>query len=178
MLEFSDDGQSGKIKVIKTRDILIVEAHVHFDIENEISNDDVFEFPDDTLLINAPNQHFKNVKDVFKKKPRQEILKLQFMEDELKFEGDIDRNHKFSVRSELFDGYKKYLDNGHEHPSNFEIWLRLVHLNGILKICEILQSNFQAVMELTSEEDCFTLYFTKTHAQDFTFIIGIPDGSI
>ena len=96
----------------------------------------------------------------------------------MKFEGDIDRKHKYSVRSELFDGYKKYLDNDIEHPSNFEIWLSMVHLVGILKICEILGSNFCAVMELTSENECFALYFTKTHAQDFAFIIAIPNGSL
>ena len=33
-------------------------------------------------------------------------------------------------------------------------------------------------MELTSEEECFALYFTRSHSQDFTFIIAIPNGSI
>ena len=70
LIEFSNDGQGGKIKVIKTREIVIVEAHVPFEIESEISNDDNFEFPNDMLLINAPHQHFKNVKDVFKQKQR------------------------------------------------------------------------------------------------------------
>jgi hypothetical protein len=67
LIEFSNDGQGGKIKVIKTREIVIVEAHVPFEIEQEsITNDDNFEFPDDMLLINASHSHFKNVKDVFK----------------------------------------------------------------------------------------------------------------
>ena len=67
-MDFNSIGIEGKIKVIKTREILIVEAHVHFEIESSISSDDNFEFPEDKLLINANNQHFRNVKDVFKQK--------------------------------------------------------------------------------------------------------------
>jgi hypothetical protein len=53
LVDFSNDGCEGKIKVIKTREIVIVEAHVPFEIEDTIVNDDNFEFPDETLLINA-----------------------------------------------------------------------------------------------------------------------------
>ena len=64
-----------------------------------------------------------------------EYLKMQFYQEEIKFEGEIDKKHKYSIKSDLFEGYKKYLDNKFEHPENFEIWLAMVHLVGLLKIC-------------------------------------------
>lgn len=40
LVTFNNEGTGGKIKVIKTREILIVEAHIPFEIEPNLENED------------------------------------------------------------------------------------------------------------------------------------------
>ena len=69
--------QTGKIKVIKTRDLFIVEAHVNFEIEHEIQCDENYNFPDDQLLINSGwIEGFKSLRNIFATKQMCEILNL------------------------------------------------------------------------------------------------------
>jgi len=49
-LESRDEGL---IKVMKTRDFFIVEAHVSFNVSNEIICDEVYNFPEEQLLISS-----------------------------------------------------------------------------------------------------------------------------
>jgi len=81
MTIFSNDTDYGKLKVIKTRDRYIIEANVLFDIDKEIQCEDSYDFPDDQLLINANAKHLKNIKGIFKKNCKQEIMEMAFYEE-------------------------------------------------------------------------------------------------
>jgi len=81
MTIFSNDTDYGKLKVIKTRDRYIIEANVLFDIDKEIQCEDSYDFPEDQLLINANAKHLKNIKGIFKKNCKQEIMEMAFYEE-------------------------------------------------------------------------------------------------
>lgn len=67
MTIFSNDADYGKLKVIKTRDLYIIEANVLFDIDKEIQCDESYNFPEDQLLLDSAAKHLKNIKGIFKK---------------------------------------------------------------------------------------------------------------
>ncbi len=77
----ADTATTGAIKVIKTRDILIVEANMPFEIERQVRNDEMYEFPMDQLLIHAQCKQLRNLKGIFKSKSKQEVLQIDFSED-------------------------------------------------------------------------------------------------
>lgn len=62
------------MKMLKTRDIAIIEAHILFDVESEIQCDEVYNFPDDHLLLSTPGRHLKPLKPLFSKNAKQEVL--------------------------------------------------------------------------------------------------------
>lgn len=81
MTIFSNDADYGKLKVIKTRDLYIIEANVLFDIDKEIQCDESYNFPEDQLLLDSAAKHLKNIKGIFKKNCKQEIMELAFYEE-------------------------------------------------------------------------------------------------
>ena len=94
MVTFDEGGQSGKLKVIKTRDFMVIEADVYFEIDlGEAQNTERYTFPTDELLINCHRRFVKNVREIFKNKPKLEALDVTFSPEILQFKGEI--NNKF-----------------------------------------------------------------------------------
>ena len=106
MVTFPAGSDMGKLKVIKTRDCYIIEAHVSFDIEREIQCDEDYNFPEDQLLINADRVHLKNLKGIYTEKVKQEILDLKFFRESLVFKGDVNQKYD-SVRESEGNSPKK-----------------------------------------------------------------------
>lgn len=46
-MTFNGGADYGKLKVIKTRDLYIIEANVGFDVDKEIQCDENYNFPED-----------------------------------------------------------------------------------------------------------------------------------
>lgn len=83
LVTFDNGADYGKLQVIKTRDLYIIEANVGFDVDKDIQCEENYNFPEDQLLINSHPKHLKNLKGIFKTKSKLEILELSFYEDQL-----------------------------------------------------------------------------------------------
>jgi hypothetical protein len=119
LISFSGGAEYGKLKVIKTRDLYIIEANVGFDVDKEIQCDENYNFPEDQLLINSHPKHLKNLKGIFKTKSKSEVLELSFYEETLVFKGDINKKFDYEIKTKSLENYGNYLENGHEHVDRF-----------------------------------------------------------
>ena len=63
----------GELKVIKTRDLVIVESEVSLSVDEEVTCGDTYIFPP-SLLIKGGVSQFKPVKDIFKKDAKSETM--------------------------------------------------------------------------------------------------------
>ena len=118
LIQISPGGEYGKLKVIKTRDLFIVEAHVNFEVDNEIQCDENYNFPDDQLLINSGwIDGFKALRNIFATKQMCEILNLSFFENKLQFNGQMNKRNEYEILKDRMDDFGNYLENGHEKVS-------------------------------------------------------------
>ena len=83
LITFDPDGQFGNMKVIKTRELYIIEANVGFDVDKNVHCDETYDFPEDQLLISSHVKHLKNLKEIFKAKTKQEILEMSFYKQQV-----------------------------------------------------------------------------------------------
>lgn len=184
LVSFDDAGQAGKLKVIKTRDVMVIEAEVHFEVDGEAENKETYTFPTDELLINCHRRHVKNVKDIFQNKPRLEILDISFSPDSIQFKGEINRKFDYLIPTASMDSFGHYVTNGRPQYESFGINVSLRHLLGLLKICDLVEGNFMAAMELGEQpepstadsqlcECCSLFLFTQSYRNDFSFIVGL-----
>ena len=173
LVSFSGGAEYGKLKVIKTRDLYIIEANVGFDVDKEIQCEENYNFPEDQLLINSNVKHLKNLKGIFKTKSKLEILELSFLEETLVFKGDINKKFDYEVKTKSLENYGKYLENGFDHVDKFQLNIALKHVLGLIKVCDLVEGNFMSAMELSDKESCVAFLFTHSHARDFKFIVGI-----
>ena len=173
LVTFNSEAEFGKLKVIKTRDLYIIEANVGFDIVKEIECNDDYNFPEDQLLINSDPKHLKNVKGIFKTKAKMEVLDLSFRKNQLIFKGEQNKKFDYEINTKSLENYGHYLESGFDRAEEFEIKLALRHILGMIKVCDLTEGNFKSAMELCSAESCVTFLFTHNNSRDFKFIIGI-----
>ena len=64
----------GDLKVIKTRDLVIVESRMVFKVDQDVTCDETYIFPPTQLLIKGRVSQFKPVKDIFKKDAKSETM--------------------------------------------------------------------------------------------------------
>ena len=64
------------MKLIKTRDMFIIDVRVPFSIDEELQYDEIYTFLPEHYLINSSVKHLKNLKEIFKSKS--EILEMNF----------------------------------------------------------------------------------------------------
>ena len=80
------EGEEGVLRVIKTREIAIVEAAMMFRVDSVIVCDETYIFPDQ-LLIRGRRSHFMQLKAIFRQQSRSEVLSLDFAPELLSFTG-------------------------------------------------------------------------------------------
>lgn len=85
------------IKLIKTRELFVIEAHVPYILDSELVCEESFKFPQEYMLVNSNPKHFRNLKEIFKVKSKSEVLEITFLEDELIFKGDINKNMDYTI---------------------------------------------------------------------------------
>ena len=77
----------GQLKIMKTRDICMVEATMSFRIDSEIICDEMYIFPENQLQIKGNLGYFRPVKDIFRQNAKSEIMCMEFTQDRLVFSG-------------------------------------------------------------------------------------------
>lgn len=90
---------SGKFKVIKTREFMIIEAIVPFEIEKEVNCDENYEFPDNQLLFSAESKILRNLRGIFKSKAKTEVMNINFSEDLLTFSGEVNTKIGYEIKT-------------------------------------------------------------------------------
>mmetsp|Transcript_19931 Transcript_19931/g.18930 ORF Transcript_19931/g.18930 Transcript_19931/m.18930 type:complete len:264 (-) Transcript_19931:360-1151(-) len=168
-----DGTEAGRVKVIKTRELYIVEANVPFEIEKEIACDESYEFPENQLLVDSEVKHLKNLKGIFKSKAKTEILMMNFSEEIISFKGEINNKFGYEIKTSSMNHFGNYLANGLDQTNRFQIALSLKHLLGLIKVCDLTEGNFMAAMELLDNDSCVCFLFTHSLHRDFKFCIGI-----
>ena len=141
LISFAGGADYGKLKVIKTRDLYIIEANVGFDVDKDIQCDENYNFPEDQLLINSHPKHLKNLRGIFKTKSKSEVLELSFFEESLVFKGDINKKFDYEIKTKSLENYGSYLENGHDHIDRFQLNLALKHILGLIKVCDLVEGN-------------------------------------
>jgi hypothetical protein len=53
LVKFDEDGSTGILKVIKTRELYIIEANVPFELSQDLICDTDFEIPEDEMLLDC-----------------------------------------------------------------------------------------------------------------------------
>ena len=75
--------EEGLLKIIKTRDQFIVQCTVPLTVEQNLSNDEDYGFPEEQLLLKADQRTLKNLKTMFKK--TSDVVEMKFTRDVLSF---------------------------------------------------------------------------------------------
>lgn len=99
LVSFDEDMQFGLLKVIKTRDLYIIEANVRFEVDREICCDTDYTFPETDMLINSNLKHMKNIKGIFKKDAKNEVMELVFLQEQLEFRGEINSKFGYEIKT-------------------------------------------------------------------------------
>ena len=100
------------MKLIKTRDLFLVDAHVPFQIDEDVVCDEDYTFQDETKLIKSNARHFQNLKGIFPNRCKSEMLEMTFFNDSLLFKGDINKIRDYTIQSKNFEIYGNYMCNG------------------------------------------------------------------
>lgn len=161
----------GELKVIKTRDLVIVESSVRFKVDEEVRCEETYIFPPAQLLISGGVRQFKPVAGIFKKDAKSETMQLDFTPEKLSFGGMIHKKFGYEIAVQELDQYGVYLSRQHELATNYKILIPLKHLLGILKVAELVEGDFNCAMECISEDSAVCFFFTKSN--HFTFNIGL-----
>ena len=77
MVEIREQDE-GVLKVMKTRDMVIVESSMVFRIDQDVICDETYIFPNDQLLIKARLDSMNQVKHIFRQNAKAETLALDF----------------------------------------------------------------------------------------------------
>lgn len=118
LLSFGSNNQ-GIFKLIKTRDIFIIEANIGFEIDNEVKCDEDYTFPEDNLLINSHHKHL-TLREIFKKRAMTEILQLDFEAGNLNISGE-NNNRDFKLTKHQLEALGGYLDHSGANLNKFSI---------------------------------------------------------
>ena len=106
---FIKETDEGELKVIKTRDLVIVESVVAFKVDEEVTCDETYIFPPSQLLIQGRVSQFKPVKDIFKKDAKSETMQMDFSPEKLGFGGVINKKFGYEIAVQELDQYGVYL---------------------------------------------------------------------
>jgi hypothetical protein len=147
-MEIIIDLQGGKMKLIKTRDLFVIDAHVSFNIEDDIVCAENFEFEEDNLLVKSHPRHFNVLKDIFKIKCKSEILEMTFLDSELLIKGDINKLKDYTLRPQRFLNYGNHMCNGELYRGQFKIDFPMKHILGVNKICELVNGEFNMALDV------------------------------
>lgn len=167
------DLQKNILKLIKTRELFVIEANVPFMVDQELICEESYKFPSEYMLINSNPKHFRNLREIFKAKSKSEVLELTFLEDSLIFKGDINKNMDYTIQSKQFENYGNYMENGHERSKQFKINVSMKHILATIKISDLIEGNFCVALDLQSPNECYVFLFTDSYTNDFNFVIGI-----
>lgn len=81
------DQDEGALKVMKTRDMVIVESIMVFKIDSNVICDEMYIFPEDQLLIKSKLGYLKPIKDIFRQNAKMETLSINFTPHKMSFSG-------------------------------------------------------------------------------------------
>ena len=70
--------EDGALKVLKTREMVIVESTMVFRIDPEIICDETYIFPNEQLLIKSRLDQINKVRHIFRQNAKAEILTIDF----------------------------------------------------------------------------------------------------
>ena len=87
----------GEMKVIRTRDFMLIEATLGFKVDEEVICDETYVFPDNQLLIKGSMNLFRPIKGIFKKDARTNTMKMNFSEYGLNFEVEDGRKASYQI---------------------------------------------------------------------------------
>ena len=165
------DNNKGELKVIRTRDFMLVEASMAFRVDEEVICDETFVFPENKLLIMGTINQFMPIKRIFQKDSRTSMMQVTFSEQGLAFEiPDPTKKARYEINQSQLIQYGTYLDAVHEPAKNYQIFVPMKNLFGILKVVELVGGDFKCAMEV-QEDTAVCFFFTNT--QSFTFQLGL-----
>lgn len=92
------------------------------------------------MLLDGETKYLRNLRGIFKTKSKSEILSMNFTEDLLVFNGDLN-SYKYEIKTSNLNHYGNYLCNEMAKPENFAISISLKHILSVLKIAEMIEGN-------------------------------------
>ena len=97
-------------------------------------------------MLDGEVKYLRNLRGIFKTKSKSEILSLNFSEDLLIFNGDLN-SYKYEIKTSNLNHYGNYLCNEIEKPNNFAISISLKHILSLLKIAEMIDGNVSPILD-------------------------------
>ena len=93
----------GELKVIKTRDLVIVESSMTFKVDEEVRCDETYIFPPQQLLLKGRVSQFKALKGIFKKDAKSETMQMDFSPEKLTFGGMLNKKFGYDIAVQELD---------------------------------------------------------------------------
>lgn len=164
----------GTLKILKTRELSLIQASCPFAIDHHVDREDVYVFPDNQLLIKTdPKKHLKTIKSIYSAK---DVMQLKFSPEQLTFQNTLDDQCAFEINAKnLSDGeghFGNYLSKAESQmASNFSINFSYKYLQGLVKLAEAIDGFVAMAMETESDEEACIFLFTQTNNLQYT--IGV-----
>ncbi|CAI2371847.1 unnamed protein product [Moneuplotes crassus] len=178
IIKVNENGESGCMQILKTRDGFQVDTQLLFEVvQLTEKEEEVYEmeysFEPNMLLVNCPVRKFRNIKGVFKSKSKTEVLKMGFIRDELRLTGEQNSKSSLQISTGGFDNYLNYADLNGEivRSDNFELQVPLRYIGLPLKISEMMESQFQMAMEKDDENTCCVFIISEDLKGNYCFSI-------
>ena len=157
------DQDSGVLKVLKTRDMVIVESEMVFRIDPEVICDETYVFPHEQLLIRARLDCINQVKHIFRQNAKAEILELDFTKTKLSFKGQVNKKVGYEIQADRLENYGVYLARQSAMAQDYAIKMPLKHILGVLKVAEIFECEFCCAMECMNDDSAVCFLFAKSN---------------
>ena len=161
----------GVLKILKTRERVIVESIMVFRIDADVSCEETYIFPNDQLLIKSRLVHMNQVKHIFRQNAKAEVLTIDFTPTLMSLKGQINRKFGYEIQANKLDNFGVYLARQSNVAEKFAIRMPLKHMLAVLRVAELVEGDFCCAMECIDRETAVCFLFTKVNNVQFN--IGV-----
>ena len=169
------DPQFGVLKILKTRELFLIQASCPFSIDQTVTQKDSYVFPDSQLLLKTQPKNLKTIKSLFSQK---DCMTLKFQPELLTIQGASDGGGDPSVfeinQKSLRDAnssFGVYISREQSQMAScFQVSLMYKHMSGLVKIADYVEGSVAMAMETITDSAAVTFLFTK--GRDVAYTIG------
>jgi hypothetical protein len=167
------DPNFGELRILKTRELFLIQASCPFSVAETVTNKDSYVFPDSQLLLKTQSKNLKTIKSLFNQK---DCMSLKFQPELLTFSGASEGDSSvFEINQKSLrdanSSFGVYISREQSQMAScFQIGLMYKHISGLVKIADAIEGSVAMAMETVSDSASVVFLFTK--GRDVAYTIG------